>query len=217
MTSPMAVSPKYAKRTFTVGPGQEVQFELLSYGVALATMNPLYGLGFIQFSLDNGEYLPITYMPVRMPFQYINFRNIHPNQSFTFDVIFILNESTVLEGSFSSIYQQFNQELTISVVNTTITSSQNVLYGPYYIGTRSQARVVSTVTASSGSLAAINLANSDPSGNLYETFPIRVNSLNSIGTIDVDGYMLAPYVAVYISYSVPSGGSIGINTTLTVR
>jgi len=56
----LAKTPKYFKKTYVVEPNQEVQDVLpVCYGVNLATINPLYGLGFVEFSLDSGNYLPI--------------------------------------------------------------------------------------------------------------------------------------------------------------
>jgi len=43
----LAKTPKYFKKTYVVEPNQEVQDVLpVCYGVNLATINPLYGLGF---------------------------------------------------------------------------------------------------------------------------------------------------------------------------
>jgi len=208
----LAKTPKYFKKTYVVEPNQEVQDVLpVCYGVNLATINPLYGLGFVEFSLDSGNYLPISYMPVYMPFQRIALKNTHPNQTFIVELVYLLEPNAEVLGTFNYVYQQFNLEFYLTVAsNVAFSSSTTVNYGPFYIGTRSQARVVGNFTLS-GNSATVNLYNSDNAGHLYEEFPGNVASgpINNV-VIDVDGWLLAPYVVVQVEVSITSG-SVTLN------
>ena len=204
----LAKTPKYFKKTYNIPPNQEVQDVLpVCYGVNLATINPLYGLGFVEFSLDSGNYLPISYMPVYMPFQRITLRNNHPNQSFTVELVYILEPNAEVLGTFNYVYQQFNLEFYLTVAsNVSFSSSTTVNYGPFYIGTRSQVRVVANFASLGSNEAEVYIYNSDAQGNAYEGFPGNVASgpVNNI-VIDVAGWLLAPYVLIPVKVIVSSG------------
>jgi hypothetical protein len=204
----LAKTPKYFKKTYNIPPNQEVQDVLpVCYGVNLATISPLYGLGFVEFSLDSGNYLPISYMPVYMPFQRITLRNTHPNQTFTVELVYILEPNAEVLGTFNYVYQQFNLEFYLTVAsNVSFSSSTTVNYGPFYIGTRSQVRVVANFASLGSNEAEVYIYNSDAQGNAYEGFPgnVATGSINNI-VIDVAGWLLAPYVLIPVKVIVASG------------
>ena len=116
----LSKTPKYFKRQYTLSPGQEVEETLsICYGVNLSLLDPLYGLGFVEFSLDNGNFIPITYMPVYMPFQRIVLKNTHPNATFTLELVYLLEPNVQVLGTFNYVYNQFNIESNITAVSYT--------------------------------------------------------------------------------------------------
>jgi len=178
----------------------------------------LYGLGFIEFSLDNGNFIPITYMPVYMPFQRIVLKNTHPNATFTLELVYLLEPNIQILGTFNYVYNQFNIESNITVAtNVQFTTSTNVKYGPFYIGTRNQLRAIANFTTN-GNVADVAVYNSDMQGNLYEEYDSNViNNVTNDAVIIIDGLLLAPYVVIVVG-TVVTSGSITLNyLLLTVR
>ena len=215
----LSKTPKYFKRQYTLSPGQEVEETLpVCYGVNISEISPLYGLGFIEFSLDSGNFIPITYMPVYMPFQRIVLKNTHPNATFTLELVYLLEPNAQVLGTFNYVYNQFNIESNITVAtNVTFTTSTNVKYGPFYIGTRNQLRAIANFTTN-GNVANIVVYNSDVQGNLYEEYSSNVtNNATNDAVVVIDGLLLAPYVVVAVS-TVVTSGSVTLNyLLLTVR
>jgi len=215
----LSKTPKYFKKQYTLSPGQEVEETLpVCYGVNLSLLDPLYGLGFIEFSLDNGNFIPITYMPVYMPFQRIVLKNTHPNATFTLELVYLLEPNVQVLGTFNYVYNQFNIESNITVAtNVQFTTSTNVKYGPFYIGTRNQLRAIANFTTN-GNVANMVVYNSDVQGNLYEEYSSNVtNNATNDAVVVIDGLLLAPYVVVAVS-TVVTSGSVTLNyLLLTVR
>ena len=215
----LSKTPKYFKKQYILSPGQEVEETLpVCYGVNLSLLDPLYGLGFIEFSLDNGNFIPITYMPVYMPFQRIVLKNTHPNATFTLELVYLLEPNIQILGTFNYVYNQFNIESNITVAtNVQFTTSTNVKYGPFYIGTRNQLRAIANFTTN-GNVADVAVYNSDMQGNLYEEYDSNViNNVTNDAVIIIDGLLLAPYVVIVVG-TVVTSGSITLNyLLLTVR
>jgi len=215
----LSKTPKYFKKQYILSPGQEVEETLpVCYGVNLSLLDPLYGLGFIEFSLDNGNFIPITYMPVYMPFQRIVLKNTHQNTTFTLELVYLLEPNVQILGTFNYVYNQFNIESNITVAtNVTFTTSTNVKYGPFYIGTRNQLRAIANFTTN-GNVADVAVYNSDVQGNLYEEYDSNVmNNVTNDAVIVIDGLLLAPYVVIVVG-TVVTSGSITLNyLLLTVR
>jgi len=215
----LSKTPKYFKRQYTLSPGQEVEETLpVCYGVNLSLLDPLYGLGFIEFSLDSGNFIPITYMPVYMPFQRIVLKNTHPNATFTLELVYLLEPNVQVLGTFNYVYNQFNIESNITVAtNVQFTTSTNVKYGPFYIGTRNQLRAIANFTTN-GNVANIVVYNSDVQGNLYEEYSSNVtNNATNDAVVVIDGLLLAPYVVIEVA-TVVTSGSVTLNyLLLTVR
>ena len=226
-TGTVAKTPQYFVRTYTVGPGQMVEDgPMMRYGVALASINPLWGLGFVQISLDNGPYLPISLLPIRQPFEYVTLYNTHPNTTFTVTLVYTLTPEAEILGEYNYVYQQFNQELTITA-SFSGTSSGNL--GPYYIGTRSIVRVIvsgtvtSTATGYLGQVQ-VTLFNSDQSGNQYDSWilgiiaqPYSSNWLLGPQSIDatIDGSLLNPYIL--LNFLLSTYTSVSLNITIVAR
>jgi len=212
-------TPKYFKKQYTLSPGQEIEEILpICYGVNLSEISPLYGLGFIVFSLDSGNFIPITYMPVYMPFQRIILKNTHPNATFTLELVYLLEPNAQVLGTFNYVYNQFNIESNIVVAtNVPFTTSTTVTYGPFYIGTRNQLRALANFTTN-GNVANITVYNSDAQGNLYEKYTSNVtNNATNDAVVVIDGLLLAPYVVIAVS-TVVTSGSVTLNyLLLTVR
>ena len=211
----LSKTPKYFKRQYTLSPGQEVEEVLpVCYGVNLSLLDPLYGLGFIEFSLDNGNFIPITYMPVYMPFQRIVLKNTHPNTTFTLELVYLLEPNVQVLGTFNYVYNQFNIESNIMVAtNVTFTASTTATYGPFYIGTRNQLRVLGNFTTN-GNTANIAVYNSDAQGDLFEEY--RGNFVGGIindSIVIVDGLLLAPYVVIQVGTTITSN-SVTLNYLL---
>ena len=208
-------TPKYFKKQYTLSPGQEIEEILpICYGVNLSEISPLYGLGFIVFSLDSGNFIPITYMPVYMPFQRLTLKNNHPNVSFTLELVYLLEPNAQVLGTFNYVYNQFNIESNITVAtNVPFTTSTTVTYGPFYIGTRNQLRVIGNFTTN-GNTANIAVYNSDAQGDLFEEY--RGNFVGGIigsSIVIVDGLLLAPYIVVQVGTTITSN-SVTLNYLL---
>jgi len=208
-------TPKYFKKQYTLSPGQEVEEVLpICYGVNLSEISPLYGLGFIKFSLDNGNFIPITYMPVYMPFQRVILQNTHPNATFTLELVYLLEPDAQILGAFNYVYNQFNIESNIVVAtNSTFTTSTTMTYGPFYIGTRNQLRVIGNFTTN-GNTANIAVYNSDAQGDLFEEY--RGNFVGGIigsSIVIVNGLLLAPYIVVQVGITITSS-SVALNYLL---
>ena len=216
----LSKTPKYFKRQYTLSPGQEIEEVLpVCYGVNLSLLDPLYGLGFVEFSLDNGNFIPITYMPVYMPFQRIVLKNTHPNATFTLELVYLLEPNVQVLGTFNYVYNQFNIESNITVAtNVQFTSSTLATYGPFYIGTRNQLRVIGNFTTN-GNIANIVVYNSDAQGDLFEEY--RGNFVGGIindSIVIVNGLLLAPYVVIQVGITITTSNSVTINyLLLTVR
>jgi len=211
----LSKTPKYFKRQYTLSPGQEVEETLpICYGVNLSLLDPLYGLGFIEFSLDNGNFIPITYMPVYMPFQRIVLKNTHPNATFTLELVYLLEPNVQVLGTFNYVYNQFNIESNITVAtNVTFTSSTTATYGPFYIGTRNQLRVLGNFTTN-GNIANIAVYNSDAKGDLFEEYRGNfVGGIISDSIVIVDGLLLTPYVVIQVGTTITSN-SVTLNYLL---
>ena len=211
----LSKTPKYFKKQYTLSPGQEIEEVLpVCYGVNLSDISPLYGLGFIVFNLDGGNFIPITYMPVYMPFQRIVIRNTHPNASFTLELVYLLEPNAQVLGTFNYVYNQFNIESNIMVAtNVAFTTSTTATYGPFYIGTRNQLRVLGNFTTN-GNTANIAVYNSDVQGDLFEEY--RGNFVGGIigdSIVIVDGLLLAPYIIIQVGVTITSN-SVTLNYLL---
>jgi len=208
-------TPKYFKKQYTLSPGGQIEEVLpVCYGVNLSDILPLYGLGFIVFSLDSGNFIPVTYMPVYMPFQRITIKNTHPNATFTLELVYLLEPDAQILGTFNYVYNQFNIESNITVAtNSTFTTSTTMTYGPFYIGTRNQLRVIGNFTTN-GNTANIAVYNSDAQGDLFEEY--RGNFVGGIigsSIVIVDGLLLAPYIVVQVGITITSS-SVTLNYLL---
>ena len=208
-------TPKYFKKQYTLSPGGQIEEVLpVCYGVNLSEISPLYGLGFIVFSLDSGNFIPVTYMPVYMPFQRIVLKNTHPNATFTLELVYLLEPDAQILGTFNYVYNQFNIESNIVVAtNVPFTTSTVATYGPFYIGTRNQLRAIANFIIN-GNVANIIVYNSDAQGNLYERYASNVtNNATNDAVVVIDGLLLAPYIVIQVATNITSG-SVTLNYLL---
>ncbi len=226
-------TPRYYVETYSLGPGQKREVgPLMAYGVALSSINPLWGLGFVSVSLDNGPFIPISLLPIRQPFQYVTIYNMHPNTSFTVTLVYTLDSEAEIYGQFNYVYAQFNQELTITdTFSATNGGTSMVFYnkGPYYIGTRSIVLVNITGTVSStnsGYIAQVQveLFNSDALGNTYSDWGLgfigqQISSTWFAGPssllVSLDGSLLQPYVI--LNFGLSSYAQASLNITIVAR
>jgi hypothetical protein len=215
MTMPLVASKYFKQETMTLQPGQKYEIGgFKMYYVMYTLIDPPVGLGYLQISIDNGPFFPISLLPYRdeAGFQYIALYN--PSQyAFTVSLIIAVSREASLLGTWTPSYTQINAEL---ITNVQINQTSAYYAGPYYIGIRSVVYIsitnVSLTTSSTANAAAVTvyLYNSDQSGNLYNSFNLGslvqypsgvpsgyVNQQSMFVTID--GSLLSNYIMLYFS------------------
>jgi len=229
-TVPLVASKYFKTVAITVGPNQKYEINIhRGYYIMYTFVNPPWGLGFLQISVDNGPFIPITLLPYYDSggFQYITVYNKHPNTSFTVELVISLTSKIQLLGTYSPTYTAFNQEL---IIQQTVSGSANTLLGPFYIGIRSIVTIAITnvsITSQSGYLGQLQatLFNSDQSGNQYDWFVLGViqqplNSSVLYGpqsiVASIDGSLLNPYILLAIMIS-STTTSYSFNLTIMAR
>ena len=229
-TVPLVASKYFKTVAITVGPNQKYEINIhRGYYIMYTFVNPPWGLGFLQISVDNGPFIPITLLHYYDSggFQYITVYNKHPNTSFTVELVISLTSKIQLLGTYSPTYTAFNQEL---IIQQTVSGSANTLLGPFYIGIRSIVTIAITnvsITSQSGYLGQLQatLFNSDQSGNQYDWFVLGViqQPLNSSAlygpqsiVASIDGSLLNPYILLAIMIS-STTTSYSFNLTIMAR
>ena len=228
--TPLVASKYFKTIAITVSPGSKYEINIhRGYYLMYTFVDPPWGLGFLQVSVDNGPFIPITLLPYYDSggFQYITVYNKHPNASFTIELVIALTNKIQLLGTYSPTYTAFNQEL---IIQESISGTSNQTIGPFYIGIRSIVTIAITnvsITAQSGYLGQfqVTLYNSDQSGNQYNDFVLGViqQPLNSSAlygpqsiVASIDGSLLNPYVLLTITISSMTT-SYSFNLTITAR
>jgi len=225
--TPLVASKYFKTVAVTIGPNQKYEINVhRGYYLMYTYVDPPWGLGFLEVSVDNGPFIPITLLPYfdAGGFQYVTIYNTHPNTSFTVELVISLTNKIQLLGTYSPTYTAFNQEL---IIQQSVSGTANQNIGPFYIGIRSIVTIAITnvsITSQSGTLGQIqvSLANSDQSGNAYNWFVIGLlqqplNSAYLYGpqsiVASIDGSLLNPYILLNIA---PSSGVLSYSFTLTI-
>jgi hypothetical protein len=212
-TIPVVSSKYFKQETVTLAPGQKLEIGgFRMYYVMYTLVDPPMGLGFIQVSIDNGPFFPISLLPYRdeASFQYITLYNTSSTYTFTVSLIIAVSREATLLGTWTPSYTQINTEL---ITNTQVSQTSAYYAGPFYLGIRTVVYISITnasLTSSSSTYAAaitIYLYNSDQQGNKYNRFLLGslvqypsppagfVNQSSMFTTID--GVLLSNYVMLY--------------------
>ncbi len=216
MTVPLVSSKYFKQETVTLAPNQKYEIGgFKMYYVMYTLVDPPTGLGFIQVSIDNGPFFPISLLPYRddAGFQYVTLYNKSQTYTFTVSLIIAVSREASLMGTWTPSYTQINAEL---ITNIQINQTSAYYAGPFYIGIRSVVYIsitnASLITSSTTNAAAVTvyLYNSDQLGNLYNSFNLGslvqypsnapsgyVNQKSMFVT--VDGSLLSNYVMLYFS------------------
>jgi hypothetical protein len=215
MTVPLVSSKYFKQETVTLQPGQKYEIGgFKMYYVMYTLVDPPTGLGFIQVSIDNGPFFPISLLPYRdeAGFQYVTLYN-KSTYTFTVSLIIAVSREASLLGTWTPSYTQINAEL---ITNVQVNQTTAYYAGPFYLGIRSVVYIsitnASLTTSSTTNAAAITvyLYNSDQSGNLYNQFllgslvqypsgaPSGYVNQNSM-YVTVDGSLLSNYVMLYFN------------------
>jgi len=230
MAAPLVSSKYFKQETVVLQPNQKYEIGgFKMYYVMYTLIDPPTGLGFIQISIDNGPFFPISLLPYRdeAGFQYITLYN-NSTYTFTVSLIIAVSREAALLGTWTPSYAQINVESSIS---TAINSTSPQYFGPYYIGIRSIVYIsltnISLTPSSSTAVAIIYLfvVNSDQQGNKYSYIPLGSiisppSSLNlytnTSFAVAIDGTLLSPYIMLYVLSSAYTS-NYAFNLTITSR
>ena len=210
---PLVASKYFKQETVTLQPGQKYEIGgFKMYYVMYTSINPPIGLGFLQISIDNGPFFPISLLPYRDEggFQYVTLYNASETYAFTVSLIIAVSREALLMGTWTPSYTQINAELITSVQ---VNQTSAYYAGPFYLGIRSVVYIsitnASLTTSSTTNAAAVTiyLFNSDQQGNLYNQFllgslvqypsgyPGYASQSSMYATID--GALLSNYIMLY--------------------
>jgi hypothetical protein len=210
---PLVASKYFKQETVTLQPKQKLEIGgFKMYYVMYTFVDPPTGLGFIQVSIDNGPFFPISLLPYRdeAGFQYITLYN-NSTYTFTVSLIIAVSREASLLGTWTPSYVQLNTEL---ITNVQVSQTSAYYAGPFYLGIRSVVYIsitnASLTTSSTTNAAAVTvyLYNSDQSGNLYNQFLlgslVQYPSGAPAGFINqssmyvtIDGTLLSNYIMLY--------------------
>jgi hypothetical protein len=215
MTVPLVASKYFKQETVTLQPGQKLEvggFKM--YYVMYTLIDPPTGLGFLQISIDNGPFFPISLLPYRDEggFQYITLYNTSQTYTVTVSLIIAVSREALLMGTWTPSYMQINAEL---ITNVQISNTTAYYAGPFYLGIRSVVYIsitnASLITSSTTNAAAITvyLYNSDQLGNLYNRlllgslvqYPSGYSGYANQNSmyVTIDGALLSNYVMLYFA------------------
>jgi hypothetical protein len=224
---PLVASKYFKQETVTLQPKQKLEIGgFKMYYIMYTFVDPPTGLGFIQVSIDNGPFFPISLLPYRdeAGFQYITLYN-NSTYTFTVSLIIAVSREASLLGTWTPSYVDINAERYVSA-SVSGTSSQYL--GPYYIGIRPVVFVSLTsisLTSSSNLFAAgitIYVVNSDQLGNKYSYTILGSVLQGSIFyptqsiSFAIDGTLLTPYIMLYVQAN-PFTSQYVFNLTITAR
>jgi len=215
-TIPLVASKYFKQETVTLAPGQKLEVGgFRMYYVMYTLIDPPTGLGFLQVSIDNGPFFPISLLPYRddAGFQYITLYNASPTYTVTVSLIIAVSKEASLLGTWTPSYAQINTELITSIQ---VNQTSAYYAGPFYLGIRSVVYIsitnASLTTSSTTNAAAITvyLYNSDQLGNLYNRFMlgslVQYPSSGYSGYanqnsmyVTIDGALLSNYVMLYFA------------------
>jgi hypothetical protein len=215
-TVPLVSSKYFKQETATLAPGQKLEIGgFKMYYVMYTLVDPPTGLGFLQISIDNGPFFPISLLPYRdeAGFQYITIYNPSQTYTFTVSLIIAVSREASLLGTWTPSYAQINAEL---ITSLQISQTSAYYVGPFYIGIRSIVYIsitnasLTTTSATNAAAVTVYLYNSDQLGNLYNQFLLGslvqypsgapagyVNQSSMYMTID--GSLLSNYIVLYFS------------------
>ena len=213
MTVPLVASKYFKQETITLTPGQKYEIGgFKMYYVMYTLVDPPTGLGFLQISIDNGPFFPISLLPYRddAGFQYITLYNASPTYTVTVSLIIAVSREALLMGTWTPSYTQINVE---SFVSVSVNGTSSQYLGPYYIGIRSIVYIslsnISLTSSSTTNAAGFDIfvVNSDQLGNKFSYIPLGsviqwpsgVSLYNNTSfAAAVDGVLLTPYIMLYI-------------------
>jgi hypothetical protein len=228
---PIVASKYFKQETVTLAPGQKLEIGgFRMYYVMYTLVDPPTGLGFLQVSIDNGPFFPISLLPYRDEggFQYITLYNTSQAYTVTVSLIIAVSRDALLMGTWTPSYIQVNAE---SYVSTSVNGTSSQYLGPYYVGIRSIVYISLgniSLTSSSTTNAAgfdIFIVNSDQLGNKFSYIPLGsvvqwpsgVSLYNTTSfAAAVDGVLLTPYIMLYIWINQYTA-SYSFNLTITFR
>jgi len=225
---PLVASKYFKQETVTLKPKQKLEIGgFKMYYVMYTLVDPPVGLGFLQISIDNGPFFPISLLPYRdeAGFQYITLYNASQTYTVTISLIIAVSREALLMGTWTPSYVDINAERYISV---SVSGTASQYLGPYYIGIRPVVLVSLTsisLTSSSSLFAAgitIYVVNSDQLGGKYSYVPLGSVLRGSVFypttsmAFAVDGTLLAPYIMLYVQAN-PFTSSYAFNLTITAR
>jgi len=210
---PLVASKYFKQETVVLQPGQKLEIGgFKMYYVMYTLVDPPIGLGFIQVSIDNGPFFPISLLPYRdeAGFQYVTLYN-KSSYTFTVSLIIAVSREASLLGTWTPSYVQVNAEL---ITNVQVNQTSAYYAGPFYLGIRSVVYIsitnASLTTSSTTNAAAITvyLYNSDQQGNLYNQFLLGSLVQYPPGTpagfvnqssmyVTIDGALLSNYIMLY--------------------
>ena len=215
MATPLVSSKYFKQETVVLQPNQKYEIGgFKMYYVMYTLVDPPTGLGFIQISMDNGPFFPISLLPYRdeAGFQYITLYN-KSTYTFTVSLIIAVSREASLLGTWTPSYTQINAEL---ITNIQISQTSAYYAGPFYIGIRSVVYIsiinasLTPSTTTAAAAVTVYLYNSDQLGNLYNQFllgslvqyppgaPAGFVNQNSM-YIAIDGILLSNYIMLYFS------------------
>jgi len=212
---PLVASKYFKQETVTLKPKQKLEIGgFKMYYVMYTFIDPPTGLGFLQISIDNGPFFPISLLPYRddASFQYITLYNASDTYTFTVSLIVAVSREALLLGTWTPSYAQINTELITSVQ---ISQTSAYYAGPFYLGIRSVVYIsitnASLTTSSTTNAAAVTiyLFNSDQQGNLYNQFllgslvqyPPGYSGFVSQSSmyVTIDGALLSNYIMLFFN------------------
>ena len=228
---PLVASKYFKQETVTLQPGQKLEvggFKM--YYVMYTLVDPPVGLGFLQISIDNGPFFPISLLPYRdeAGFQYITLYNASQTYTVTISLIIAVSREALLMGTWTPSYVDINAE---RYVSASVTGTASQYLGPYYIGIRSIVYIslsnISLTSSSTTNAAGFDIfvVNSDQLGNRFSYIPlgsviqwpsgVSLYNTTSFATA-VDGVLLTPYIMLYIWVNQYTA-SYSFNLTITSR
>ena len=222
MLEPLVASKYFKTYNLVVQPGQSIgPFNVpRGYWIGLENIQPSYGLGFINISIDNGPWFSVSYLPFVGEFEYFSLQNTHPNQAFRVSLLVIVNPKAQFLGYFNPVYLFYNTEITITQ-QFSISAAGSYNYGPFYIGTREVVIVYVTASTLQG-VAYINLFDTDNTGQTVyaswivgELVPGNTQGLgaNNSVTLSLDGRLVTPYFTIQIITT----GSYTVSGSITIQ
>ena len=137
------LQPKYVLKKYTIPPGQTITDYVAGWEMALRTLSPLYDLPNVYISFDDGDFIPVTNLPIRGPWQRYAIQN-RSNDQIYLELIIVLDKEVSLEGlgtltSFQIYYNPITYSFSVSYTWGSVVglSQVNQTYGPLYVGSRS--------------------------------------------------------------------------------